>query len=111
MCNTNNNKHAFVRLTSDEKGIREIWPLLLEKAYAKLYGSYSAIDGGLVEKALETLTNGAPMNIKLRDKEVEEQYNTGELWSKMLFWKAKNYLMGAGSPSGSDTDTSSMGIV
>ena len=29
----------------------------------------------------------------------------------MLFWRAKNYLMGAGSPSGSDSDVSPMGIV
>lgn len=38
-------------------------------------------------------------------------FNTGELWNKMLFWRAKNYLMGAGSPSGSDADISSLGIV
>lgn len=100
-----------MRLHDNEQGVREIWPLLLEKAYAKLYGSYSAIEGGLVEKALEALTNGAPQSIPLRNKEIEEQYNTGELWSKMIFWKSKNYLMGAGSPSGSDSDVSSMGIV
>jgi len=29
----------------------------------------------------------------------------------MQFWRAKNYLMGAGSPSGSDSDISPMGIV
>lgn len=98
-------------MTTNENGVREIWPLLIEKAYAKLYGSYSNIEGGLVEKALEALTNGAPLNIRLRDKDIEEQYNTGELWSKMIFWKSKSYLMGAGSPSGSDSDVSSLGIV
>ena len=61
-------KHAFVRLTTDEHGVREIWPLLIEKAYAKLYGSYSAIEGGLVEKALEALTNGVPLNMDLREE-------------------------------------------
>ena len=29
----------------------------------------------------------------------------------MLFWRGKNYLMGAGSPSGSDSDVSPLGIV
>ena len=37
--------------------------------------------------------------------------NTGEFWNKLLFWRAKNYLMGAGSPAGSDSDVSSLGIV
>ena len=29
----------------------------------------------------------------------------------MLFWRQKNYLMGAGSPAGDDTDISPLGIV
>jgi hypothetical protein len=32
----------------------------LEKAYAKKYGSYSEIEGGLVHIALGELTNGIP---------------------------------------------------
>lgn len=44
--------------------------MLIEKAYAKMYGSYSAIEGGLVEVALSELTNGAPSSINLRDPEV-----------------------------------------
>lgn len=38
-------------------------------------------------------------------------YHTGEFWDKLVFWNEKGYLMGAGSPSGSDSDISSMGIV
>jgi hypothetical protein len=42
----------------DEAGaVKEIWPLVLEKAFAQLKGSYSRIaDGGSPERALETLT-------------------------------------------------------
>ena len=38
-------------------------------------------------------------------------FNTGELWTKMLFWRSRSYLMGAGSPPGSDSDVSPLGIV
>lgn len=37
----------------------EIWPILLEKAYAKIHGSYYMIKGGFVNEALIDLT-GCP---------------------------------------------------
>ena len=49
-------RFAFVRTPSG----KELWPVIIEKAYAKKYGSYSAIAGGLVDLALSELTNGIP---------------------------------------------------
>lgn len=69
---TQSKKHAFVRLCTDETtNEREIWPLLIEKAYAKFHGSYSNIEGGLVHTAMEELTNGAGSSYSLRDKSIE----------------------------------------
>ena len=66
-------KHAFVRLVTDPaSNQREIWPLLIEKAYAKFHGSYSNIEGGLVHTALEELTNGAGSGFKLHEKAIEQ---------------------------------------
>ena len=43
---------------------REIWPMVVEKAYAKVAGSYEAIGrGGRVAPALETLTGGAAWSV------------------------------------------------
>ena len=48
-------------------GKREIWPLLIEKAYAKLYGAYPQIDGGYIDRALADMTNGWPSTYSLKD--------------------------------------------
>ena len=46
---------------------REIWPNVVEKAYAKVAGSYEAIGrGGRIAPALETLTGGAACIVQCR---------------------------------------------
>jgi len=41
--------------------------MIIEKAYAKLHGSYNNIDGGLVDIAMAELTNGIPDRLNLTD--------------------------------------------
>jgi len=52
-------------------GFKEIWPLLLEKAYAKMHGSYLNIQGGGLDEALTDLTNGASSRYDLADNKVD----------------------------------------
>ena len=50
-----NNGPAFSQTRSNE-----LWVLILEKAWAKIYGSYKQIEAGYPEEALHDLT-GAPV--------------------------------------------------
>lgn len=43
----------------------ELWPAMIEKAYAKLYGSYKEIEGGKVSYVLAELTGGLGEEITL----------------------------------------------
>ncbi|XP_020572133.1 calpain-type cysteine protease ADL1 isoform X2 [Phalaenopsis equestris] len=89
----------------------ELWVSILEKAYAKLHGSYEALEGGLVQDALVDLTGGAGEEIDLRSPQAQIDLASGRLWSQLLYFKQEGFLLGAGSPSGSDVHVSSSGIV
>ncbi|CAM8889204.1 unnamed protein product [Rhodiola kirilowii] len=100
-------KPAFA---TSRKG-NEFWVSILEKAYAKLHGSYEALEGGLVQDALVDLTGGAGEEIDMRSAQAQIDLASGRLWTQLFRFKQEGFLLGAGSPSGSDVHISSSGIV
>ena len=74
--------------SQSKPGENELWVLLLEKAWAKLYGNYERIEAGLTRDVLGDLT-GAPTKIVWNDDPT--------LWDEMLNAFKKNYLLTAGA--------------
>ncbi|CUA72692.1 hypothetical protein RSOLAG22IIIB_10222 [Rhizoctonia solani] len=81
----------------------ETWVPLLEKAYAKLHGDYSAIDGGLAADAIEDLTGGVSTIFHLHDI-----LDVDEFWTEELMKVNEDRLFGCyiyKMPGGDDETT------
>ena len=83
-------EYAFCKSETGTK----LWPMIIEKAYAKLHGGYNKIIGGKVNYALSDLTDGYPEEIKLS----VAQKNLDSLWETLMSYTKQGYLLGAGSP-------------
>jgi hypothetical protein len=81
--------------------------MMLEKALAKYYGGYKKIEGGFVHLALCDMIPGSiGQDIDLTTGQSRNDIATGKLWSNVLRFYKQGFLLGAGSPSGKDTDVS-----
>eukprot|EP00929_Paragymnodinium_shiwhaense_P059396 TRINITY_DN2974_c0_g1_i7.p1 TRINITY_DN2974_c0_g1~~TRINITY_DN2974_c0_g1_i7.p1 ORF type:complete len:463 (+),score=81.10 TRINITY_DN2974_c0_g1_i7:74-1462(+) len=112
----------------------EIWPCLLEKAFAKYSGGYHNIDGGFSDFAFGAFTGCTDLATYMRKDDEGEwealapKYTTNSVQDaggmaitgtesddSMLHllaeYDTKNYLMSCGSHAGSDTEMNKSGIV
>ncbi|XP_068608334.1 calpain-2 catalytic subunit [Brachionichthys hirsutus] len=86
---TINGKLIFVH----SKDSAEFWPALLEKAYAKVCGSYTDMNAGTPAEAMVDFTGGVHMCIQLSDP-------PPNLWELMFRAGQSKSLMSCGTPQG-----------
>jgi len=67
----------------------ELWVLLLEKAWAKLFGNYSSIETGVSDEAFEFLL-GVPSFLYLT-----KHQSLDRIWNKIYAADKKNYIISA----------------
>ncbi|XP_052104854.1 calpain-5-like [Mytilus californianus] len=78
----------------------EFWSALLEKAYAKLFGCYEALDGGDLGEALEDFTGGVSEQIDLVKMGVADNpEERAILYKKFGKEMERNSLMAASIPA------------
>ncbi|KAK8840135.1 hypothetical protein M9Y10_031073 [Tritrichomonas musculus] len=101
------NPYACMPVNRDDQW----WAPIVEKAYAKYYGSYQAIDGGNSHVALYRMIGGFPIRYDMQDMKTKEMVQNGTMWKMLLKWYQEGNFLCTGSNAGSDTDTNPQGIV
>ena len=84
-------------LYARSNGDREAWLMVIEKAFAKLHGSYEALDGGQLACTLAMLTGGVAVTELLHSAPSAPARSSNELWSALGKALASGFV-GAGTP-------------
>lgn len=91
-----NGHPAFAQFGDQAGGQTEIWPSLIEKAYAQHYGGnkYHGIEGGWGNEAMEHLTGESSSTAKPKDMSLEQLQQTLKDGKGMTLSSLNDYKLG-----------------
>jgi hypothetical protein len=77
---------------------RMMWPLIMEKAWAKMFGTFKAVEGGVSHEAMRAFTQAPVEIVAHRDLAFPEDVSTPEMiWQQLMLATEKKYPMAANS--------------
>lgn len=79
----------------------EIWPMIAEKAWSKLVGTYKATAGGNAKWVLDHLTDDPVERIPLNKGITHTNAKGLAVWNKLKDWSDRNYLLFTGTTDNS----------
>jgi hypothetical protein len=68
----------------------DFWCLIVEKAFAKLHGSYQGIIGGHTNEALQAFTGGVPITIHMHEGGFEKMATKKKKSTEQKIWNLLN---------------------
>ena len=87
-----------------------MWAPILEKAWAKIKGSYGQIEAGFVINGLRALTGAPVFNYKVSNLQSTHNLNAAQTFDLIKAGENANYPMGASTTGSSDQVFNDCGI-
>ena len=86
-----------------------MWVMLIEKAFAKLHGNYTALTVGAPYEAMIDLTGVPTICLHFDDEEVLAKAEDGSLWRLICMYEVKGFILTVSI--GTDAEDESVGLL